>query len=578
MAKAAGIDIGSHACKVAVVDGGPKGGRLLRYVVQEYELGAGGALTPTAVLEALRKALAEARAPRNAASVAIPAEQCILREISVPFTQDEQIQRVAKFEFEPHLHSAAIEDVVVDFVKTGPARGGTRLLVIAALKQMLRTRLEQLAHVGVDPLHLDVDVAALFNVARSSGILDEHPNCLIIDIGARTTKTIYVQDGRIKVARSIRLGARAARQRIAADFEGDDDATQRAIENAASAELLAQAPVAGAATVDIVTSVAEMEALVAHGRQEEFLQRVIRETQRTLPMMGEGDAITRVFLTGGGAAQHPNAHAALAERFGAPVEALPVTAAVTQDLPPTEKARVDAGGAVAIGTALKVLGIDAGEIDLRREDFRFARTFDQVKTAVALGVTLLFFAVFLFWLTLFMDIQKAQGELMDLQRAARAELDADVFDAYAQSVRDPHTVQINGDPEKYFPTTKTALGRVQNHLKNELGLATEIPPITSCLETWLAVTNSIKNVREKIPYLAIKSEDYDQEKGTLRVIVSSYTEPDLIVEELRKYTPDQGGNLFASVDTKNMTQLGDGRIEAPIELVMLPRESAEAQQ
>jgi len=572
VAKAAGIDIGSRACKVAVVDGSPKGAKLVRFVEKEYDIPDGETLTPTIVLDALRKALAEAKAPKQSACLALPAEQCILREISVPFTQDDQIAKVAKFEFEPHLHSAAIEDVVIDYVKTGPARVGTRLLVFACVKNVLAGRLEQLSGVGVDPLHVDVDVTALFNVAHASGVLDEHPNCLIIDIGARTTKTIYIQDGGLNVARSIRLGSSSARKRLVSDFEGDEAAADHALEGAASAELLAQLPADTMSTVDIVTSVGDMEALVAKNRSDEFMQRVMRETQRTLPPMGATQTVTAVFLTGGGAVQHPNARAQLEERFGAPVFDLPVGNAVTHDLPPTDADRLATSGAVALGAALKVVGLDAGAIDLRKEEFRFARTFDQVKNALATGVTLTFFAVFLFWLSLFMEKQKSGKELRALQRATKDNLDVEVFDAYAENVRNARTVQIDNDIESYFKSTDRALRDIRGHLKNELGLATEIPPIISGLETWHAVMSSIESIRDKVEFLAIMREDYDQDEAVITVVVGGYPDADTIMLALRKHTVSQGGTLFETVANRTPRTTKDGRIEVPIEITLVPRE------
>ncbi len=574
MAKAVGIDIGSHACKVAVVDGSPKGAKLLRFVEREYEYDEHSALTPAVVLDAVRKALADAKAPKHAASLALAAEQCILREISVPFTDADQIAKVAKFEFEPHLHNAAIEDVVIDYIATGPARVGTRLLVFACLKDVLKARLEQLGQVGVDPLHVDVDVTSLFNVALASGVIEEHPNCLIIDIGARTTKTLYVQGGILKVARSIRLGSKSANKRLTADFQGDEEAAKRAMEDAAGVEALANLPVGDANTVEIVATVGAVEAAVAKARKDEFMQRVLRETQRTLPLMAGDDGLSRVFITGGGASAHPNARAQLEEKFGAPVEVLPVLAAVEHDLAPSDADAVRRSGAVALGTALKVVGLDAGAIDLRVEDFRFARTFDQVKNALAMGVTLLFFAVFLLWLSFFMESQKAGAELRGLQRVAEGELDAKVFDAYRDGVTTSRTIQINREPEKYFQTTGTGLRKIQGHLKNELGLGTEVPPIISGLETWKSVMESVKSVRDKVKFLAVKQEDYEQEKAVLTVVVGDYPDIDTITLALRKHTAEQGGTLFESVDNRAPRTVKGGYIETAIEMVLLPREAA----
>jgi type IV pilus assembly protein PilM len=569
VAKSVGIDIGSHACKVAVLDGGPKGAKLLRFAEQRYELGEGGAVTPAIAVAALKKALHEAKAPRHMASLALPAEQCILREISVPFAQDEQIKKVVKFEFEPHLHNAAIENVVLDFIKTGAARVGTRLLIFAVQKPALRTRLEQLRQAGVDPLHVDVDVTALLNVAFASGVLEEHPNCLIIDIGSRTTKTLYVRDGRLKVARSIRLGAGGAAKRLTSDMQGDEETAAIAMANAATAEALALPP-EEVGTVEMVRSVAAIEREVARGRQDQFLQRVVRETQRTLPLLAEDETISQVFVTGGGVRKHPNVREQLADRFSTPVSDLPVLSAVDHDLPPSEAVRIAATGAVAIGTALKVLGIDTGHIDLRREEFRFARTFDQLKNALATGVTLAFFAVFLLWLSFFMEQQKASRELRSLQGEANQQLRVEVFDLYEESVPEARKLTMSKDPDKYFQSTGSALKRIQGQLKDELGLGTEVPPIASCLETWQAVMKSLESVRSKVEYLAIKEESYSQEKCVLTVVLGKYTDVDTVIAALRKHTPAEGGRLFDNVENRGITPTKDARILVPIDIILLP--------
>lgn len=573
MAKAVGLDIGSRACKVAVLSGGGKGARLLRYAEKEYDLGTAGALTPAAVLSALKAALSEARAPRNSVAVSLPAELCTLREITVPFTEDDQIKKVVKFEFEPHLHASSIDDVVIDYVKTGATKGGTRLLVIAASKETLRSRLDQLKEVGVDPLHVDVDVASLFNVANQAKVFEGDPNCLIIDIGARTTKTLLVQDGRLKVARSIRLGAQSPVQRLTSEFQGDADAARRAMEDAAGVEALAQPP-GHASTLEIVASVRAIEAAAAGSQESEFLSRVLRETQRSLPAMGEGKAITRIFLTGVGATR-PNARERIAEHYGVEVADLPTLAAVSHSLPPSEADRIARSGAVAVGAALKVLGIDAGEIDLRRDEFRFARTFDAVKVALATGVTLVFFGFFLHAFTALLERDRVKKQREQLQLLMEKQLRADVIEEYEKVVKDAkketESEKAKGkDPEFYFQSMKTRLTRIRDHLKNELGLATEVPPIRSCLEAWSTVMTCVKEVRPKITYMAITEEKYTQEKADLKVVFGDIPDVDVLVRELRKHT-----DIFESVENGQMRPVKDKGVEFPIKIVIKQKESVE---
>jgi Tfp pilus assembly PilM family ATPase len=563
LAKAVGLDVGSHSCKVAVLEGGPKGARLLRFAEVAYQPGESGALTPAVVLAGVKKALSEARAPRHAVSVALPAEQLVLREISVPFTQDEQIKKVAKFEFEPHLHNAAIEDVVIDYLRTGPARQGTRLLVFCAMKPMLRARLEQFGAAGVDPLHLDVDVTALFNVAHAAGVFAEHPNCLLLDIGARTTKAVWVQEGAVKVARSMRLGSESAHRRLETALGGDREAAERALAAEGVPEALARAPAEVPTTLDIVYSVREIEAAVARDEEEGFLVRMLRETARTMPVMPADQRLTRVFVTGGGSLR-PRAREKIAEHFGCEVDDLPVLAAVEHRLPPSEAAKAGVSAAVAVGTGLKVLGMDAGEVDLRREEFRFARTFDQVKAALAVGVTLLFFAAFLLWLTQFVKLGKEQTRADALRRQYQQQLEDEVFQQYEEKVANPRLAgRANPDPDVYFRQAQERMATIRSHLKEELGLSTEVPPIRSALETWAAVLRSVQEVRPKINYLALARENYGQEDATVTVVVADIGDVDTLVSSLRRQ--DQ---IFKSVDSQQPRPTKEGyyQVEVRIEL------------
>lgn len=575
MAKAVGLDIGSRACKVAVLASGGKGAKLLRFVEKEYDLGTAGVLTPAAVLTALRQALHEAKAPKNSVAMSLPAELCTLREITVPFTEDDQIKKVVKFEFEPHLHASSIDDIVLDYVKTGASKGGTRLLVIAAGKDMLRSKLDQLKEAGVDPLHLDVDVAALFNTAAQAKVFEQHPNCMVIDIGARTTKTLLVQEGRLKVARSIRLGSQGAVQRLTSEFEGDAAAARQAMEDAAGVEALAQPP-AKAGTLEIVASVRAIETAAAGAQEAEFLSRVLRETQRTMPAMPQDRPLTRIFLTGGGAGR-PHARERIAEHYGVEVEDLPTMAAVSHSLPPSEADRIARSGAVAIGAGLKVLGIDAGEIDLRRDEFRFARTFDAVKVALATGVTLVFFGLFLFAMTKYMELKTVRRQRKDLQELMEKELrsgEDTVIAIYETKVKDAHKLsdkekRDSADEDLYFQKLKARLTDIRNHLKNELGLTTEVPPIRSCLEPWSVVLASAAAVRAKVPFMAFAEEKYSQEKVDLKVVFGDYPDVNTLTAELKKHVPD----IFESVETGQIRTVKDKGFEIPIKITLKPKET-----
>jgi len=317
-----------------------------------------------------------------------------------------------------------------------------------------------------------------------------------------------------------------------------------------------------------------IEAAAAGEQESDFLGRVLRETQRTLPTLGADKPLSRIFLTGVGAAR-PHARQRIAEHYGVEVEDLPTMRAVTHSLPPSKADEVGRGGAVAIGAALKVLGIDAGEIDLRREEFRFARTFDAVKVALATGVTLIFFGLFLFGFSKQLELNRVVDQRRDLQKLMQKELGVAVIEEYEKALKEKARIRTESDRAKdkdedlYFTRMRTRLSDIRYHLKNELGLATEVPPIRSCLETWAVVMTCAKEIRAKVTYMAFKSEHYEQEKGVVTVVFGDLPDIDALVNALNKHT-----EIFDSVDPGNPKPEKDKGYTIDIKLTIKAKESA----
>ena len=60
-------------------------------------------------------------------TIGVQASRAVIREITLPFTDLEQIKKVVKFEAESHLHEIPIEDVVVAFHKISESGGKSRV-------------------------------------------------------------------------------------------------------------------------------------------------------------------------------------------------------------------------------------------------------------------------------------------------------------------------------------------------------------------------------------------------------------------------------------------------------------------
>src|SRR5258707_15531134 len=117
MAKGTGIEIGATTVTVAEVEGSAKKFRVTAAGRAPIEAAAPGDERIKAVSQAARAAMKAARAGREQVVVSIPACDVIIREIQLPFTDEDQIRKVIKFESESHLHSCDIDDVVIGFQK-----------------------------------------------------------------------------------------------------------------------------------------------------------------------------------------------------------------------------------------------------------------------------------------------------------------------------------------------------------------------------------------------------------------------------------------------------------------------------
>ena len=138
---------------------------------------------------------------------AIDTKDCIVRELSVPFLRDDQIQKTLPFEAENSLVTFDVEEMILEYLKIGEAEGRSSLLLFAARDNVVGDRLEVLKEGGVDPVSLDLDAAALFNAFALTPTFDPERNTLLVDIGATSTKVLLIEDGTLKKIRSIRLGA-----------------------------------------------------------------------------------------------------------------------------------------------------------------------------------------------------------------------------------------------------------------------------------------------------------------------------------------------------------------------------------
>lgn len=377
MAKVTGIDIGSSSIKLVEIDGSPRKWRVTRVVSmprsvpQEAEDDTPPPDERELLMTDLKAAWHESGATRDRALVAVSASKCVLRTMALPFRGRDEIRKVLKFEAEGHIHSHAIDDVVVDAQTIEERKDGTELFLVACPKEPLAEQLKLLQKSGCDPEHCDLDAAALVAASDELGVFSapqavegedaiedvapgadgaaegEHAAVdLVLDLGASSIQMIVVSEGSMRTVRCLRWG-------LARYMRLDDTG----------------------------------EARPDPSKSAEIAGRILREAQRYLSGLGLDAGARRIFVSGGGA-RWPELRDAIAQEAGVTVEILDLLVRATS----TE----GEGGDCDVALAAAVVGLNPARrtFNFRQEELAFRPKFDRLKLPLAIalliGTVLLF--------------------------------------------------------------------------------------------------------------------------------------------------------------------------------------------
>ena len=121
-----GLDIGSTSITGAVFSGNQKKFRMIDFFNEEIPPPHTGEysededyVAPLGVSELIAKIIEERKLQDVDVVTAVDAKDCIMREISVPFTKEEQIRKTVFFEAENYFTGFDLENTVLNHIKIG---------------------------------------------------------------------------------------------------------------------------------------------------------------------------------------------------------------------------------------------------------------------------------------------------------------------------------------------------------------------------------------------------------------------------------------------------------------------------
>ena len=368
MARSVGIELGQDAVRLLALEVQGRRTRILKAHEAPIEADAERPWEERAA-EALRQALSDSGIPRGRAVGSVDSAEAILREVSLPFKSDDQIRKTVRFEMESQIHNFTIEQLVVSHYKTDETEKGALLLAAAVPKAVLERRLKAYQKAGVDPVALDLDVAALFNAMKHAGGVDAQTPHLLVHGASKFTKLVFVEGGRPRSIRTIHFSLPAGRAepgRPAPVPEGGGEEGGEAI---------------------VVLDEEQSRKFADLGRdvQDALVGILAREISRFLLAQAATANPSHILLSGGfedeEARRRIEEAAQIPARTFNPLEAIDPSA-------PSEIRAHSSKFAAALGLALKGAGVDALGMDFRQEEFLYRRKYEGLKTTALVTLEL----------------------------------------------------------------------------------------------------------------------------------------------------------------------------------------------
>ncbi len=464
----------------------------------------------------LGRVLSSHKFSREPSSMALDSSSCFVRDLVLPFKGTEQINKVIKYEVEGHIQQD-LDDIVVGYFKKSETIDKSNLMVMAARKDELRRQLEFLDTARIDPLYIDLDVMCFYNALSGTGIVDEHDSFIVINFGRDATSLLVIDKKRLVSTRSIPLGVGSVAAALEFDLkkeEIEEEGSEYGLlglmdcrsmtdyvfgEGIVSGDVPAPGePAEGGEEIVIIEDMAPGEDAgdeppdraweLASRRLNDFFAKLRREIVRVLTFLETENRPEKLYLTGVGC-RIPGVKKLIQSIFNVEAEELDFLSRVEHSFTGDEAMAINHEVGVALGLAFKQTGHDATRVDLRQEEMRYAKKFDQVKVPLACLTFLLLIMVTLLNLQLIKQRNCKQKEMDYIQDY--------VIDDLNMVLKDPNkakAIAMAAEPgRRRVERVRRALEDINKELLDKLGRGGTIEELPSVFPVWHALFAAIQN-------------------------------------------------------------------------------------
>ena len=297
-----GLDIGSGLIKMVVISHGsgePVLSKVGMRAVVDDAIVEGEVMDPGIVAEAIRSLFQELGIKPKNVVTAVGGRDVIIKRIPMDRMKEGEARELIRWEAEQHV-PFDMDNVELDFQILDPESEGLQMsvLLVAAKRELVETKVSLLKDIGIDPAVIDVDAFALHNAFEIN-----YPEAMkgivgLINIGHEITNVNILDEGVPVLTRDLPVGTRRFRE---------DLQRERGLSSEEAYQLLQ-----GFEASDVLTPF-----LLSRG--EELAVGVERAAAFLQTSSRSAAGLSRLFLSGGGA-RIPGLAKVLGERLKMPVQ------------------------------------------------------------------------------------------------------------------------------------------------------------------------------------------------------------------------------------------------------------------
>ena len=211
------LDVGASGLKLAEFMPLKTGGvELVKYAVGALGLDPHSEEDHSSyITNTLREMLVDSGIKPGPVLVSVAGQSVFSKFVKLPPTDREKIQQIVQFEAQQNV-PFPIDEVVWDYQLIGSGAGELDVMLAAIKADIIQQLFTSIEEADLQPELVDVAPMALYNATRYN--YSELPGCtLVVDMGARSTDLIFIEQGRV-FNRSIPVAGNAITQQIMQEF------------------------------------------------------------------------------------------------------------------------------------------------------------------------------------------------------------------------------------------------------------------------------------------------------------------------------------------------------------------------